>query len=189
MILQWAIHCTYVLKCMFQMIHLFRTYVARVSFGCCKTRPGCCIYMQVFQVFSYVCCKCYILIFAYVCNGYTRVFKFFSGVLQVFQTYVTSVLSRCCKSRSGVTHVTMHVRSRGGASPYAWCGGVGVVRTARAPRGCTKYGLRLGRVRPSARSAAWHPSRCPDASTVDLYLPFFFPGGSSFVRSKVSRWS
>jgi hypothetical protein len=44
-------------KCMFQMCHM---YVASVSFGCCKTRSGCCINMQVFQVFSYVCCKCFI---------------------------------------------------------------------------------------------------------------------------------
>jgi hypothetical protein len=40
--------------------------------------------MQVFHVFSYVCCKCFILMFAYVCNGYTRVFKFFLVFLQVF---------------------------------------------------------------------------------------------------------
>ena len=31
------------------------------------------------QVFSYICCKCFILMFSYVCNGYTHVFKFFFG--------------------------------------------------------------------------------------------------------------
>jgi hypothetical protein len=44
----------------------------------------------VFQVFSYVCCKCFIWIFTYVCNNYTCVFKF-SGFFQVFQTYVANV--------------------------------------------------------------------------------------------------
>jgi hypothetical protein len=44
--------------------------------------------MQVSQVFLYVCCKCFILMFAYVYNGYTRVFKSFC-VLQVFHV--------CCK--------------------------------------------------------------------------------------------
>jgi hypothetical protein len=76
----------------------------------------------------------------------------------VFQTYVASVLSRCYKSRSGVAHVTMRVRSGEGASHYAWCGGAGFVWTARAPRGREKYGLGLGRVGPSARSAVRHMS-------------------------------
>jgi hypothetical protein len=122
--LQRAIHVCF--KCMFRMFYRFQTYVASVSFGCCKTRLACCIYMQVFQVFLYVCCKCFILIFVYVCNGYTRVLtfflvfcKYFKRMLQVFQlfrAYVTSVLSRCCKSKSGVTHVAMRVRSGGGTS-------------------------------------------------------------------------
>jgi hypothetical protein len=104
-----------------RMFHLFQTYVASVLFGCCKTRSGCCIYMQVFQVFSYVCCKCFILMFAYVCNGHTRVFKFFLmfckcfkymlQVLQLFWTYIANILFGCCKSRSGAAHVAMHVRS------------------------------------------------------------------------------
>ena len=59
---------------MFQMFYLFQTYVASVSFECCKTRLGCYIYMQVFfgvfirmlQVFHLD-----------VCNSYTCVFKFF----------------------------------------------------------------------------------------------------------------
>jgi hypothetical protein len=118
----------------------------------------------------------------------THVFSsFFSGILQVFQTYVTSVLSRCCKSRSGVAHITIRVRSGGGASPYAWSGGTGVVRTARAPRGCAKYGLRLGRVGLSARSAARRPSGCPDTSTVDLYLPFFIFLWRKYFRSIVGN--
>jgi hypothetical protein len=64
-------------------------YVASVSFGCCKTRLGCCIYMQVFQVFLYICCKCFILMFTYICNGYTCIFKFF--------LCFASVSDVCCK--------------------------------------------------------------------------------------------
>jgi len=70
--------------------------------------------MQVFQMFSYVCCKYFYLD---VCNGYTRGFKFFLvfykcfrrmlQVFQLFRTYVANVFSRCCKSRSSVAHVAM----------------------------------------------------------------------------------
>jgi hypothetical protein len=81
-----AIHVCF--KCRFQMFHLFQTYVASVLSGCCKSTSGCYIYMQVFQMFSYVCCNCFYL---HVCNDYTRVFKFFSCVLLVFQTYVANV--------------------------------------------------------------------------------------------------
>jgi hypothetical protein len=31
------------------VFHLFQTYVASVSSGCCKSRSRCCIYMQVFS--------------------------------------------------------------------------------------------------------------------------------------------
>jgi hypothetical protein len=75
-------------KCRFQMFHLFQIYVVSVSFGCCKSRFGCCIYMQVFRMFSYVYCKCFHLD---VCNGCTRGFKFFLMFLQVFQTNIASV--------------------------------------------------------------------------------------------------
>jgi hypothetical protein len=75
-------------KCRFQMFHLFQIYVVSVSFGRCKSRFGCCIYMQVFRMFSYVCCKCFHLD---VCNGCTRGFKFFLMFLQVFQTNVANV--------------------------------------------------------------------------------------------------
>jgi hypothetical protein len=49
------------------------------------------IYMQVLQVFSYVCCRVSSRCFAYVCNGYTC-FQVFSGASQVSQIYVISVL-------------------------------------------------------------------------------------------------
>jgi hypothetical protein len=74
-------------KCMFQMFHLFQTYVANVLFGCYKSRSRCCIYI----------CKCFRCFFIRilqmlhlnVCNGYTRVYKFFWCFI--------SVLNICCK--------------------------------------------------------------------------------------------
>jgi hypothetical protein len=93
------------------MFHLFQTYVASVSSGCCKSRSECCIYMQVFQMFPYVCCKWFHLNVFNVGNGYTRGFqvflvyhKCFRHMLQVFQlfrTYVANVFSRCYKSKYG----------------------------------------------------------------------------------------
>jgi hypothetical protein len=139
-VLQWAIYI-----CMFQVFHLIQAYIASVSFGCCKTRSRCCIYMQVFQVFLYVCCNYFILMFAYVCNGYTCVFKFFLfckyfrrmlQVFHLFRMYVASVSSECYKSRSGVTHVAIHVR-RGERSLCAvwWCGPYVAARNASSRRG------------------------------------------------------
>jgi hypothetical protein len=110
--------------------------------------------LQVFQLdgarldrdVAYIC-KCFILMFAYVCNGYTCVFKF-SGVLQVFQlfqTYVASVSSVCCKSRSDVALVAMRVRSGGSASgPCAWSGGAGIIRVVRARVGTRNIGSGRG---------------------------------------------
>jgi hypothetical protein len=68
-----AIHVCF--KCMFQMFYMFQTYVASVSFGCCKSRSRCCIYIcasvlgvliRMLQVF-----------YVYACNSYTHVLKFF----------------------------------------------------------------------------------------------------------------
>jgi hypothetical protein len=45
-------------KCMLQMFHLVRTYVASVLSGYCKSRSRCCIYMSIcfkFSGVSYVC--------------------------------------------------------------------------------------------------------------------------------------
>jgi hypothetical protein len=94
-------------KCMFQVFHLFQTYVGSVSSECCKSGYGCCIYMhvvsvcfQVFQVFhTYVasvsseCCICFAMA--------THVFSWcFRHMLQVFSF-------GCCKTRSGVAHVAI----------------------------------------------------------------------------------
>jgi hypothetical protein len=67
-------------KRMFQVFRVFHTYVASVSSKCCI----CLQWLHTcFQIFSGVC-KCFrhmLQVFhlniAYVCNGYTRVFKFF----------------------------------------------------------------------------------------------------------------
>jgi hypothetical protein len=71
-----AIHVCF--KLMFQMFHIFQTYVANVLSGCCKSRSGCCIHMHVvsilvYHVFSevlYVCLQVFYLDVAYVCNSF-----------------------------------------------------------------------------------------------------------------------
>jgi hypothetical protein len=70
------------------MFHLFQTYVASVLSEYCKSRYRCGIYMEVFQMFSYVCCKWF---HPNVCNSYTRGFQVFQLFSQVFQAYVASV--------------------------------------------------------------------------------------------------
>jgi hypothetical protein len=107
---------------MFQVFHMFQRYVARVSFGYCKSRSRYCIccnvytcmlqapildvssvficmlqvfYLDVEYVFTHMLHVCHLDV-AYVCNG----FQVFLGVLQVFQMYVTSVSAVsdiCCK--------------------------------------------------------------------------------------------
>jgi hypothetical protein len=86
------------------MLQVFHLNVAKldqdVAYLCKCIISKCfrCFYTYVASVLS----RC-----LHVCNGYTRVFKFFFGVLQVFQTYIASVLFGYCKSRSGVAHVAM----------------------------------------------------------------------------------
>jgi hypothetical protein len=71
--------------------------------------------------------------FAYVCNGYTRVFKFFLVFCKyfMFRIYVASVLFGCCKNKSGVAHVAIRMRSEGARAVPAR----GLA--TRAPRGHT----------------------------------------------------
>ena len=69
----------------------------------------------------------------------------------MFQTYVVSVLSRCCKNRSGVAYVVMCVRGGGTRVPTRG------LRALSVWRGRAKYGLGLERVGPSGRSAARRP--------------------------------
>jgi hypothetical protein len=100
--LHWAIHVCF--KCMFQIFHMFQTYVVSVSFCCCKSRSGCCIYMQVFSGVFICTLQVFHLDF---CNSYTCVFKFFLvfckyfrrmlQAFQLFRTYVAIISSGCCK--------------------------------------------------------------------------------------------
>jgi hypothetical protein len=48
-------------KHMFQLFQLFQRYVASASYGCCKSRSGCCTCCKsMFQMFLVVCCsKCF----------------------------------------------------------------------------------------------------------------------------------
>jgi hypothetical protein len=71
-----AIHVSF--KCMFQMFHLFQMYVASVSSECYKSSSGCCIYIYASVLGVFICVlEVFHLDVVYVCNGYTRVFKFF----------------------------------------------------------------------------------------------------------------
>jgi hypothetical protein len=82
--------CFICFRCMLQVFHL---EVAKVDLDVA------CIYMQMFHVFSYLCCKCFIWMFAYIRNDYTHVFKYFFGVfckcfkrmLQVFELFRTYI--------------------------------------------------------------------------------------------------
>jgi hypothetical protein len=99
-------------KCMFQIFHLFKTNVAGVLSGYCKSRSRCLIhiYMHVastcFNVF-----RCFIRMFASVSTGCCACcndFQVFSGFLASVSDacfkcficlllYVASVASRCSK--------------------------------------------------------------------------------------------
>jgi hypothetical protein len=101
-------------KCMFQMFHLFQTYVASVLSGRYKSRYGCCIYMHIVSV----CFKCFIRIFANISSGYCISLQLFSNVFRRFRKcfiylfkcficlllYVANIVSECFKNRSGVVH-------------------------------------------------------------------------------------
>jgi hypothetical protein len=95
---------------------MFHRYVASVSYGCCKSRSGCCICCNgcirmlqaslpnVSSVFSDVCCKCVYLdvvcishrcckCFIWMLRMFTMVSSVFQVFFQVFQTHVSSVSS------------------------------------------------------------------------------------------------
>jgi ABC-type siderophore export system fused ATPase/permease subunit len=109
------------------MLLVFHKDVAKVDRDVAHVAIG---HTRMFQVYVLnvssvldVCCKCFIwmlqieMLHIYasvsgvfirmlqvfhldVCNGYTRVFKYFLGILQVFQTHVASVSADsdvCCK--------------------------------------------------------------------------------------------
>jgi hypothetical protein len=78
---------------MFQMFHLFQTYVASVLFGCCKTRSGC--YIYIYASVSSVFIRMLQVFHLDVCNGHTRVFKFFLMFRKYFK-YMLQVLQLFC---------------------------------------------------------------------------------------------
>jgi hypothetical protein len=83
------------------MLHTFHTYATSVLSGYCVCLQW---FLSVFMCFASVSEVCFICL----------------------QTYVTSVASGCFKSRSGVAHVAMHVRSGGDtSSPRTRTGGAG----------------------------------------------------------------
>ena len=101
------------------MLQWLYTYVANVCSKC-----FICLFRRNLQVFylnvtyvSRICYKCFI----WRLHMLAMTFKYFLGVLQVFQMYVASVLSVpdvCCKcfiwmmqKQMSVAHVAMHVRS------------------------------------------------------------------------------
>jgi hypothetical protein len=95
----WMLHnmnvASVCFKCFIRMLQAFHMDVASVSYGYCKSRSRCCICFamatHVFQVFS-----CVLQVFQiYVCKCFS------------FWTYVASVSSEYCKSKSGVAHVAM----------------------------------------------------------------------------------
>jgi hypothetical protein len=160
---------------------MFQVYIPNVSFlrrmlqvfhlDVAKSRFGCCIYIQVFQVFSYVRCKCYHLDVAMFCNGYTHAFKFFFmfckcfkfrrmlQVFQLFRTYVTNVLSGCFTCGMGSTCCSRLVQllERSQAGAYVWSVGAGTADPVWArktsSRGKLGAGKRTSRhVRPNARA-------------------------------------
>jgi hypothetical protein len=77
-----AIHMCF--KCMLQMLHLFQTYVASVSYTCMLQA-----YVSSVLGVSYICCKCFI----WMLQMFAMVFKCFHVFSQVFQMFVSSVSS------------------------------------------------------------------------------------------------
>jgi hypothetical protein len=119
-------------KRLFQMFHLFQTYVASVSFGCCKTRSGCCIYMQVFLVLSYVCCKCFIVMFVMATHVFSsfswcfcKCFSYFGRMLQVFHLDIAKVdrvlhMLQCAWEAKGARAIL--ARRLAARATSGWCG-------------------------------------------------------------------
>ena len=78
-------------KHIFQVFQMFHRYAASVSYGCCKSRSGCCIWLYTY-VASF-CSQCFI------CFFHTYVPSVFIWMLQMFHILVASVLSRLKASR------------------------------------------------------------------------------------------
>jgi hypothetical protein len=92
------------------------TYVPNVRSKC-----FICFFRHMLQVCLSGCCICFThmlqvfyLDVAYVCNGFQALLGVFASVFtrmlqmfQLFRTYMTSVASECCKTRSCVAYVVI----------------------------------------------------------------------------------
>ena len=106
----------------------------------------------MFVYVSHICCKCFIWMFAYVCNG-------FQLFLQVFQMHISSVSSVFCLLQ--VLYLNVSKVDRVLHMGYAWEAGegasgprVGDVWAARAPCGRRKWDTKMDCIhrRPDASS-------------------------------------
>jgi hypothetical protein len=93
------------------MFQLFYTYVASVLSRCCICFKHMLqlFHLNVAMLHIYVTSvssRCYIC-FAMATRVFSWCFRRMLPVFQLFRTYVASVSSRCCKSRSGVAHVAI----------------------------------------------------------------------------------
>jgi hypothetical protein len=77
-------------KCFIWMLHMFRTYVVSVLSRYCICLHRLSSVFRRYASASDICCKS---------------FRQMLQVFRLFQTYVASVSSRCCKSRSGVAYI------------------------------------------------------------------------------------
>jgi hypothetical protein len=120
-----------VFKCIFQMFHLFQTYVASVSSECCICMHVASVCSKCFKCVLSECCKC----FAMAKNMFSWCFRRMLEMFQLFRMCVTNVSSRCCKVDLGVAHVAVGpicsnhllqllgpVRARDTKRRGPWCG-------------------------------------------------------------------
>jgi hypothetical protein len=107
-------------------------------------------------------------------------------VFHLFRTYVASVSSICCKSRSGVAHVANALRSGGGLSgPCARSGGVGYTWARETqPRGGDVL-AQAGRVDASTGVQCRHG--CPDVRALAPLFLFLKCLKSWGIKTKTNR--
>jgi hypothetical protein len=145
---------------MFQMFHLFQTYVANVSFGMLQCKCFGCFHTYVANILSgclqwlHTCFQDFSDVFVSVSNVCCKCFSYFGHMLQAFHLDVakyirillmlqwdSSAAAACC-SYWGVDG--LHVRSSN----------TGDVRAMWAPYGLEKRGAGIGfRTRASVRTS------------------------------------
>jgi hypothetical protein len=116
---------------------------------------------------------------------FASVFRRTLQMFQLFRMYVASTSSGCYKSRSGVAHVVIRMRSGGGASgPRAWSGNASDVwvapARARAWSACRGGGLPRGR--PGASTTVYHVASCVSDMIIYILPPFQIINNLDFSR-------